>query len=117
MNNTSAVLLVSPSNNLSLMLQSNPGVGLQWHFTNGSGPNNLGFFTVEWNGAARINCRDNQRLRNLMVLEGIASRGPDTFPFLMSDQTNHRSGTLNILVDNLPLARGTYSWTVYQVVP
>lgn len=117
MNNSRAILTINPSENITLTLQSTPGVGLQWHFSQGSGRNSMGFFSVQTVPVARINCFDSQG-QIVMTLEGIPSRPGAEFPFLMEDQRNPpASGTLIISAGNLPLARGDYSWTVYQVVP
>jgi hypothetical protein len=116
MNNTRAILQINPSENLTLTLQSNPGVGWQWHFTTGSGANGSGLFRIVTSPTARIICRDSQS-RDVMVLERIPARAPGSFPFLMEDQTSTRSGNLNVLAPNLPLSSGSYTWTVYQVIP
>jgi hypothetical protein len=118
MNNSRAILTINPSENITLTLQSSPGVGLLWHFTRGSGFNGAGVFSVQTIPVARINCFDSQNSRLVMTLEGIPSRPRAEFPFLMEDQRNPpASGNLIISVENLPLARGDYTWTVYQVVP
>ena len=118
MNNSRAILTINTSENITLTLQSSPGVGLLWHFPHGTGFNGAGFFTVQTIPHAQINCFDNQRSRVVMTLEGIPSRPRAEFPFLLEDQrTPPASGTLIVSAENLPLARGNYTWTVYQVVP
>lgn len=118
MNNSRAILLINPSENITLTLQSTPGVGLQWNFSPGNGRNSSGLFSVQTIPVSRINCFDSQNSRVVIILEGIPSRPRAEFPFLMEDQGNPpASGSLIIAADNLPLTRGDYRWTVYHVVP
>lgn len=117
MNNSRAILTITPSENILLTLQSTPGVGLLWHLTRGSGLNRLGSFTVQNIPVGRINCYNNEE-NLVMILEGIPSHPGAEFPFLMEDQREPAaSGDLIITGQNMPLDRGTYRWTIYYVTP
>jgi len=117
MNNSRAILQITPSENLTLTLQENTNGRMEWHLTIGSGSNNFGTFSYVTIPTPRIFCYDN-RSRVVMILHGVPSRPQTAFPFLMADQPPQNvSGELDVMGENMPLRMSTYNWSVRQVIP